>query len=139
MNKTQMIIDSAKMALQNFKIPHNSVVVFDIDDTIINTKTWKVIDPIYDFYYYIQTLKIIPIFITARPITFWKETMKQLDSLNIRNYESIYFRNPTESNLWAYKENARKNIVDRGFNVIMSIGDKEWDIGEFGGIGILIK
>ena len=35
-----------------------------------------------------------------------------------------------------YKLNARKAIKD---HVIMSIGDKTWDIGEGGGYGILVK
>ena len=35
-----------------------------------------------------------------------------------------------------YKLNARKAIED---HVIMSIGDKSWDIGQYGGYGIIVR
>ena len=39
-------------------------------------------------------------------------------------------------NQYQYKLEARKRIPD---NVIMSIGDKPWDIGQYGGYGILVR
>jgi len=37
-----------------------------------------------------------------------------------------------------YKKQARKQIIDYGYTPLMSIGDMYWDIGEYGGIGIIV-
>ena len=37
-----------------------------------------------------------------------------------------------------YKKYARKNVVETGYKPLFSIGDMEWDIGEYGGFGIHI-
>ena len=66
-------------------------------------------------------------------------TQNQLGSIGIVGYKSMYFRSPAkENNPWKYKEIARKSVLDRGFNIIMSVGDQPWDIGNYGGIGVKV-
>ena len=31
-----------------------------------------------------------------------------------------------------------KDIMNKGYNIEMSLGDKPWDIGEYGGIGVIV-
>jgi hypothetical protein len=37
-----------------------------------------------------------------------------------------------------FKKMARKGILDKGYTPLMSIGDMYWDVGEYGGIGIIV-
>jgi len=59
-----------------------------------------------------------------------------LHTLGINGFKNIAFRPPLELDVPGYKLRARKAIQD---TVIMSVGDKKWDIGEGGGYGILVK
>jgi len=56
--------------------------------------------------------------------------------LGIAGFKNIAFRPPLELNVPSYKLSARKAITD---HVIMSIGDKNWDIGRYGGYGIIVR
>ena len=55
--------------------------------------------------------------------------------MGITGFKNIAFRPPLEIDVPGYKLKARKAIAD---DVIMSVGDKKWDIGEAGGYGILV-
>lgn len=117
-------------------MPNNPVIVFDIDDTLIHT-SGNIIYPMLNVYNYAKSLGIIPMLITNRggsqEVIIYTEN--QLLEANITDYKSLYFRNPGTDNPYKYKELARKNIHDRGFYVLMSIGDMPWDIGNYGGVG----
>lgn len=118
----------------------NPCVIFDIDDTLIDIHGHG-IDSIIDFYNYILNDKYCSIIlITARPyfVENVNSTMRQLDFLNIKNYLMIFFLKKIDSNIAKFKLNSRKKIKDLGYNCLLSIGDKEWDIGEYGGFGILL-
>ena len=68
------------------------------------------------------------------------ETIEQLESLGIKkgDYESLYFIKPNKIDVFKFKLDARHSIVNRGFNIILSIGDNLCDIGEYGGEGLLV-
>lgn len=122
-------------------LPSNSVIIFDIDDTLIYNMSDYVIYPVFMFFNWIKSIGIIPIIITARSgsqesILYTRE---QLQKLGINGYSFIFFRIPEDNNIFQYKKNARKIIHDRGFNILMSIGDMSWDIGEYGGYSILLR
>ena len=66
-------------------------------------------------------------------------TQKQLTERGIFGYKALYFRPSDKENMpYRYKEKARQNIHERGMIVMMSIGDKPWDIGNYGGIGFIL-
>jgi predicted secreted acid phosphatase len=126
-----------------FKTPkaENNAIIFDIDDTLICSQSLNPIVPVVQFYNFIKDLGIHPIIITARPgfhdnIHY---TISQLESLGISGFKKIFFMPPEERDIAGYKKGCRKNVVDLGYNVIMSIGDMYWDVGEYGGYSILIK
>jgi hypothetical protein len=122
-------------------LPSNSVIIFDIDDTLIYNMTDTIINPVFMFYNWIKTLGIIPVIITAR--SGRKEsilyTREQLQKIGISGYNFIFFRNPEINNIYLYKKNCRKIIQDKGYNILMSVGDMPWDIGEYGGYSILLR
>ncbi len=121
------------------QIPFNprQAVIFDIDDTLIDSRTHTIIKPVYQLYKYCQNKGYNIYIITARPrIPYGVQlTLNQLYSLGITGFKNIAFRPPLEIDVPAYKLKARKAIAD---DVIMSVGDKKWDIGEAGGYGILV-
>jgi hypothetical protein len=68
-----------------------------------------------------------------------KRTIEQLKNFKISNYDLLYFRPENMKNVKEYKTFARKNVVESGYKPLFSIGDMEWDIGQYGGEPILIK
>lgn len=123
------------------KIKKN-IVIFDIDDTLINTTNWLENKPIVDFYKYLINNGYNTAIITARenqPYVI-NNTIKDLESIGVTNYKYLIFMNyQQENDILKYKENARKYITNQGYEPIMSIGDKYWDMGKYGGIGILVS
>ena len=123
----------------NISRKNNSVIIFDIDETLINNNGEK-IDEIINFFNYIKYNNFIPIIITARPnnnksILY---TENQLKKFNITGYKYIYFM-PKGYNVENYKKIARKDIIQKGYKIEMSIGDKYWDIGKYSNLGVLVK
>ena len=64
-------------------------------------------------------------------------TIQQLQYLGITNYKRLYFRRPNDKRISYAKKMARKHIHIQ-HDIILSIGDQPGDIGEYGGIGILL-
>ena len=126
--------------LTQLDLTPNSAIVFDIDNTLIHSNGNGII-PIINVFNHVKSIGIIPILITNRignqqSIDF---TQNQLKQCGIEGYKSLYFRHPEkEDNPYRYKERARRSVYERGMNVIMSIGDQPWDIGNYGGIGVII-
>ena len=122
------------------KIPFspNQAVIFDIDDTLIDSTTHRIIPKVFELYQYCRNKGYNIYIITARPRIPYgiRLTLTQLHALGIAGFKNIAFRPPMEFSIPNYKLAARKAIKD---NVIMSVGDKRWDIGEGGGYGIIVK
>ena len=95
--------------LRAIPLKSNSTVVFDIDDTLINTKG-EIIKPIMDFYNVVKKMGIEPMIVTARRFTNngLNFTRKQLKEYGITNYKFLYLM-PVETNdVWEYKKQARE-------------------------------
>ena len=118
-------------------IPKNSAVVFDIDDTLVDIHGNCLI-PIVDLYNTIKSMNISIILITNRVNNDYValKTEEMLHKCNITGYNCIYFRPSNRLDFYNYKKEARISCHVRGFNVIMSVGDQPWDMGDYGGIGI---
>jgi len=123
--------------LHNIPYNSNQAVVFDIDDTLISSKTHQLIIDIFNFYQYCIDYGYNVYIITARAGTIknMNATIQQLQDLGINNYKRLYFRKPQDMRIAHSKKMARKHIPH---NIILSIGDQPYDIGEYGGIGILL-
>lgn len=134
------LMHQAYIGLTSLSLPSNSAVIFDIDMTLID-ESGNRIEPVCWFYEQVLKENFTAVLVTARPSidSVIERTNRDLQSCGIVNYDSIYFRDPAEKNVEKYKTSARRNIWERGFNVIMSVGDQPWDIGEYGGIGILLQ
>lgn len=145
MFESDPVMRTAKYAMNTLKdmeLPSNPAIIFDIDDTLIRSSNGSCINHIRVLYNYALTKGITPILITAR-VGLSKESMEytklQLDICNIYGYKYIYFRPKLWENILYYKNYARKNVTNKGYNIVMSVGDMEWDVvGEYTGVGILV-
>ena len=124
--------------LENIPFEANQAVVFDIDDTLISTKTGLCIPNVLNLYNYCRKKPYVLYIITARSGTTegMLYTVRQLRQCGIGGYKKLFFRPPLDLNVPLYKKNCRKSIPER---VVMSIGDQPWDIGEYGGTGLLVR
>lgn len=126
--------------LDSIQLPFNPVVIFDIDNTLLHSNGTCIM-PIVNVYNHVKKIGIIPIIITNRLgiIPIIEFTQNQLKNCGITGYKSIYFRDPEKDNdAYTYKKKARHNVYKRGMNILMSIGDKKYDIGDYGGIGVIV-
>jgi predicted secreted acid phosphatase len=138
-------INYYKMNLIDFfkKIPktQNDIVIFDIDDTLLRPYENNIpVTPVVDFYNFLIENNYNTAIITARVNTDLNldYTIKDLNSIGINKYNFLILRPIDNINVYNFKEDARKSIYDKGYNALMSIGDSYWDIGKYGGIGILV-
>lgn len=114
-------------------------IIFDIDETIISLDG-TLIQPIFAVYKFAKSVDIHPIFITNRhnhPSNI-DSTMNQLISHGLPGPLMVIFRDIQEMNYYNAKLEARREVLSMGYDIVMSIGDRLWDIGEHGGIGILL-
>ncbi len=137
--KRRKIADSIINTINNLNIADNSVIIYDIDGTLIENDG-RPIYPIIDTYHYATRRGLKPIIITARPGTYENvlATQKQLHFFGIVNYMSLYFIPPEKNDPAKYKLIARKNVHDRGHKAVISIGGMPWDVGQYGGIGFRV-
>ena len=114
-------------------------VIFDIDDTLIDQFGNPMFDVIY-LYLQAKTLGFKIFIITARSgrEENISRTIVQLEKFGIDGYSQLYFRHPDNHDVENYKLVTRQHIFDTGFNTVMSVGDMPWDIGLYGGGGIII-
>lgn len=122
--------------LQRIPFNRNQAVVFDIDDTLIDSQTHRIMPKIFALYRYCINRGYSVYIITARVKDGFNYTINQLENAGITGYKSIAFRPPHDFNVTRYKLNARRSIPE---TVVMSVGDQPWDIGQFGGIGLIVQ
>jgi len=135
------------MDLINFfeRIPKKKtdIVFFDIDDTLL--RPWAQIptpvQPVLDFYKYLTSHGYNVAIITARSDfeENVKYTVNDLKNIGIENdYKYLILRPQDMQDVKEFKKMARKEILNKGYTALMSIGDMYWDVGEYGGIGIIV-
>lgn len=128
---------SAELQKSSGSGKHNMAVVFDIDETLIDLNEQR-IEPVYALYRYCLNAGLHLFIVTARTIHYANETHTELAEHEITGYIDAYFRKSGEVDVGSFKLNSRKHIHERGYVVIMSIGDQETDFGLYGGHGVLV-
>lgn len=120
-------------------MPCNPAVVFDIDATLID-EDGGCISSMIEVYNYVKMVGLSPIIVTNRPgyVENVLATEHQLLACGVSGYSLMYFRNPAVMDMWSAKLDAREDIHRIGYTVVASIGDKPWDIGEYGGLGYIV-
>ena len=137
-NEHIKIVNTIVEKINSIEIPQNAVMIFDIDQTLLD-KNNNPIMPVVNLFHFVKQKGIHPVIITAR-LGFdanIQKTREDLAKHNVLSALLIYFL-PMGKDPRNYKLMARKNVHERGFTVIMSIGDQPWDIGDYGGLGFLL-
>ena len=116
-----------------------SIVIYDIDDTLIDSQG-NPIEHIIRTYKYALSKGYKIAIITARPgfIDNIEYTRAQLLKAGIDNYDVIFFRPEHYKDIATYKLKCRKHLHELDYNIVASIGDAYWDIGEYGGVGFIV-
>ena len=126
--------------LESLEIGDNSCIVFNIDNTLFYDNG-KIISEIVNIYNYAIKIGIKIFIITDRNGSSQKiidNTLLELKKNNLNLYDSIYFKKYEKKDN-KFKINARKHIVNRGYNIILCVGTDNSDVyGEFTGIPIKI-
>lgn len=133
LEKVSLISKYAIKMLGMFQLPLYSVILFEIDDVLID-KTGVCIFPMVLLFHYSLMLGIKPIIVTSRIDDNYTEN--QLSSLGLSKYFHIYFRN--EESTAQFKLKVRHKLFKKGYVTLMSVGNEQHDIGEYGGISILL-
>lgn len=125
--------------INSLKINSNSVIIYDIDGTLLD-HYGNGVSPIIQTYHHAKNKGLTPVIITARTGSDENinRTKEQLYSQGVIDYKYMYFMPQYETDQALYKLFARKNLHERGYDVKISIGDMPWDIGAYGGIGFQI-
>lgn len=113
----------------------NPAVIFDVDDTLIDSQTERCIYPMLLLYRRVRELGI-PIFIvTARPKDTANITRNQLRSLGFTGYIELfmvgYHDKITPQGVQgkgARKAHVRQVLTKHGYNILLNVGD---DISDF--------
>lgn len=143
---------SKKLFSSYYPLPTNAAVTFDIDDTALSTlplsqeynfgyhkkqfhaymkqKNLPPITPILDLYNYLKKLGIKTIFVTGRDQNLYMSTYKNLIDAGFKDFELLILRPPDTKNMGfaEYKNWVRKELTNRGYTIIGSVGDQEGDI-----------
>lgn len=132
-------IDTIINTIDRIEVKHNSVIVYDIDNTLIDQYGQPIHAIIYT-YNYAKMRGLKPVIITARKSfdSNIYHTRQQLKNFGITDYIRIYFLPEEKDNQPVFKLLSRKNLHDNGYQVEMSLGDMPWDIGEYGGVGFIV-
>jgi hypothetical protein len=136
--------------LRSIPLSNNYAVMFDIDDTLLNSQTGRPIKPIIKLLGNCNLLGLKVIIITARDSIYTTETMQDLAKLNIYPvyqqrfnnsptekfyYDYLYLRHDPNDNHNFFKSNVKRFIQEHdGIYTVMSIGDNTIDIvGDYSG------
>ena len=110
--------------IQKMKHKNNEIVIFDIDNTLIDSNGFR-INPVITLFDFIKLINIPIAIITTRIGTpeNIKKTQTELYNKCILDYKYIYFLKPLDYNILEFKNNSRQDLINKGYNIIMTIGD----------------
>lgn len=143
-----------KRVVQNKHLakPHKLAMVLDIDDTCLTnfyafkkrdfsnlpleiTEGYRhtnlpAIKPVLDLYKKAIQYGVHVFFISFRPYSYFETTRQNLNQAGYRHWDQLYLPNQKELKMEpsVFKTNLRKQIIDRGYTIVLNIGDQESDL-----------
>ena len=140
-----MLVEQLTELVDTHSVSDKNAVVFDIDGTLFKegvyepSSTDDLITPVTDFYTYCLNHNVSPFIVTARP-NYPKNmemTNNILKTINLEPKIAYFMKYGEDPNIT--KAIARHDIKKHGYRVLMSIGDNTCDMGEHGGVGVLLN
>jgi len=125
------------LAILHSAVPVNRAfaVVFDIDNTLLDAAK-NAVCSVQNLYNAAVDLGYAVFIVTSREGSERNKdvTYMELARAGYTGYHSIYWRKPKHSvDNYQYKRECRRNIVEKGYIIVTTVGDSEWDGGTFGG------
>ena len=141
-NKETVIFDVDETTLSNFEYAKSMSYGYDL----ITWKEWvnkskaPAIKQVKRFYDVLVNKGFIIIFLSGRNESEYAATEKNLINAGYKNFDTLIVRNSIELNYTTakYKYRKRKELADRGYNIIYCVGDQESDFWN-GYTGTIIK
>ena len=159
----EVIVD-AKQKFSKVEIKNNSVVIFDVDETVLNNyglakqmdfgyvydlnKKWNeelkapAIPQVKDLYEYLLGNGVGIIFLTGRNYSEYEVTYKNLAQAGYTKFDTLITQREDELNLKAqeFKSKKRTELTRQGYDIIGTVGDQWTDLnGPYSGIQIKIS
>jgi len=157
------VIRDAKEQFSKIKIHKNSVVIFDVDETVLNNyglakqmdfgyvydlnKKWNkelkapAIPQVKDLYEFLLGKGINIIFLTGRNYTEYDVTYENLMKVGYTKFDTLITQREDELKLKSqeFKSRKRTELTNQGYEIIGNIGDQWTDLnGPYSGIQIKI-
>ena len=125
MSELHDIADEVKEIFKSQKISKYHCVIFDIDDTLINTYSGRVIEPMKELYNFFVRKGIRVYILTARDPYYRFSTEDQLGRNGINQYKELFMVGNTSKG--REKRMVRKMIESKGYKILFNIGDSDSD------------
>ncbi|VVB71004.1 HAD superfamily, subfamily IIIB (Acid phosphatase) [uncultured archaeon] len=155
--------------LSKNQLPSNPAITLDIDETVLSSISMEsgegiwlcdylewdrkqiffpALPKVKEFLTLCKTLGITIFFITGRPSSMLDFTVQNFDEVGFLPLvgndikERIYMFDGTERShhiVRAFKEQKRKEISDKGYNILMNIGDQVSDTGKYNKYTVLLE
>jgi len=157
------VIENAKKEFERIDIKEKSVVLFDVDETALDNyelaksmgfgyvykmnKDWNAemkshafaqVKELYDF---LIDKGVRIIFLTGRNIPEYEVTYGNLIKEGYTNFDTLITqrKHEQEMNAQEFKSSKRKELVERGYDIIGTVGDQRSDIeGPYSGIQVKV-
>jgi 5'-nucleotidase (lipoprotein e(P4) family) len=147
-----MIVNDAIDHLSNQELNESSTVVLDIDETVLSNynhtkeigfgfridiwNEWlnqgnaQVVPQMKRFYDYLISKKIKIVFLTGRYEATRESTIRNLTNQGFTQFDTLITRSLSEEKLPAakFKEGKRIELSEKGYNIIMCVGDQMSDL-----------
>jgi predicted secreted acid phosphatase len=139
------VYDTAYRLGKNYIHHGKFAVMFDIDDTLLNTRTMKGIKPIIHLLHECNKKGLFVLIVTARDSVYTDQTIQDLLNIGIREYgpnitvntpyyNYLYLRQSPQDDHQYFKSDIKKYFAKHGLFTVMSVGDNYIDvIGEYSG------
>ena len=124
LNQLNKIARDTISIIQNIRHKKNDIIIFDIDNTLLDSNGFR-INPIIALFDFVKLMNIPIAIITNRIGTpeNIKKTQTQLYNKCILDYRYIYFLKPLDYNISEFKTNCYQDIIKKGYDIIISVGD----------------
>ena len=157
------VIKKAKRDFESIDIKENSVVIFDVDETALDNyelaksmgfgyvykinKEWNAemkspaIAKVKELYDFLINKGARIIFLTGRNIPEYEVTQENLIKEGYTKFDTLITQREYEQkmNNQDFKSSKRKELVDKGYDIIGTVGDQLSDIeGPYSGIQVKI-
>lgn len=131
--KLAIVLDIDETAISNFKNYHqpNFVGIYEDDIAKLVLKSNSpAIPPILNLYRYAKSHGVAVFFVSGRKQKYENLTIKNLKNAGYYNWDGLYLvpNDYAQPSAVYFKSNARKQITEAGYDIVINLGDQKSDL-----------